>query len=53
MQVYKLIFLGPTSAMKATPGKGTGKRKSVAEKHHLSKVTARTIAYAAIQVRKT
>ncbi|KLO16711.1 hypothetical protein SCHPADRAFT_203563 [Schizopora paradoxa] len=40
LRVYKLIFLGATSAIKATPGKGTGKRKCVAEKHHLTRATA-------------
>ena len=37
--------------MKSTPGKAKSKRPSVAELHHLKKVTLRTIAYAAIHVR--
>ena len=50
-QVFKLIFLGPTSAEKYAPGKGKNKRKPVAELVHLARVTPRAIAYAAVQVR--
>jgi hypothetical protein len=50
LQVWRHIFTGPASVLKKTPGPASGKRCN-AQIHGMTRVTPRSIAYAAVQVR--